>query len=806
MRLWFRHASRHAALTAFLVLSLAIALGGGAFALSLNSAVLWRSLPFERARELVSLSVKNGDGQSRWLSWRELESVTASPVEPFDAVAGYTAADFNALSEPGLPPEPLSATVVSPNFFSTFGVRLALGAFPGADTYGASRDRVVILSHEFWQRRYRGDSGIIGRSVRLSRPEYLGGGDEPYRVIGVLTSDTWLFWKGFDVVMPMQAEAARISDPSRGLFERAAGRMARDADLDSARASAPILLERIRLAGSTRPPASITVAALQDAIFADLRPQLTVVLWLAIIVFSLAGINVVLSTIAQAAEQRRGTAIRLAVGASYGRLFGDTVRQHGITVCLATAVGLVLAQGLVTGVGSQMPDGWLSRIPGQLAALRIDARVTSWLGVALAATILFSAGAVHAMTRRLRPWSLLGSAHADNTARKQTLRSALIGIEIALCSAVVITSVTLVSQLMTLGSVNMGVDQVRASAVWINLGSTTLNDPVARVDYYDRILEAAGSLPMIESSGGVSHPFNLGWQSVQVRDTTKTAVDVTALERAASPGYLRASGITLVDGRWFTESDRANAPPVAVVSASLAQARWPERSAIGQHLEAVDPDGTASSATVIGVVSDTRHAPQQPPDRILYRAVAQAPPPWLYLVFRARPGAVDPARAVSEAIWRINPDQPVDGPWSVSEWVADNTEHLRFLTLVSIVLGVVGVVLAAAGLYGLTSWSVTASRHSIAVRRAVGASDGQIRSWFIAGWARTVVPGLVGGWILQSMWTSALVSAIEGLHAPHASSVLIGIGVMALGAALAALVPLRRGLRDQGSGIRDFLA
>ena len=414
LRLWIRQATRQTALTVFLILSLAVSLAGGAFALSLNSAVLWRSLPFENARDLVSIHVTDADGQPRWLSWRELESMTASRIEPFDSVAGFTAADFNALSEPGLPPEPLSATVVSPNFFSTFGVRVALGGLPRFDAYGASRDRVVLLTHEFWQRRYHGDAAIVGRSIRLSRPEYLGGGDEGYRVIGVLTSDTWLFWKDFDVVLPMQAELSRISDPSRGLFERTVGRTARAATISSARSSVPMLLERIRMAGSNRPPASLTVSALQDAVFSDLRPQLTVVLWLAIIVFFLAGINVVISNIAQATEQLRGTAIRLAMGASYARLFGDTLYQHGITLCVATALGLALAQWLVVGVGSQMPDGWLSRIPGQLSALRVDANVVWWLVAVLVVTIVCSGGSVHAMTRRLRPWSLLGCANADD--------------------------------------------------------------------------------------------------------------------------------------------------------------------------------------------------------------------------------------------------------------------------------------------------------------------------------------------------------------------------------------------------------
>jgi putative ABC transport system permease protein len=795
LRLWIRQAARHTALTAFVIGSLAVSLAGGAFALSLNSAVLWRSLPFQNADDLVSVQALGTDGQPRWLSWRELESITESRIEPFDSVAGYTAADVNALSEPGLPPEPLSATVVSPGFFHTFGVRVAMGGLPQLDAYGASRDRVVLLTHQLWQRRYRGAGDIVGRTIRLSRPEYLGGGDEDYRVIGVLTSDTWLFWKDFDVVLPMQAELSRISNPSRGLFERTVARTTRGAPIASARSAAPMLLERMRLAGGARPPASLSVSMLQEAIFADLKPQLTVVLWLAIMVLSLAGINVVISTIAQAAEQRRGTAIRLAVGASYSRLFGDTLYQHGITLLVATAIGVVLAQWLVAGVGSQMPAGWLSRIPGQLSALRVDANVLQWLGAALVATILFSSGSVQAITRRFTPWSLLGSANAEDNQRSRSWRSMLVGVEIALCSAVVITSVTLVAQLTALRAVTFGVDDTRTSAVWVNLGSSTLSEPGARVTYYDRILREAGSLAGIEAVGGVSHPFNIGWGSVQVRDDSSTATpDITALTRTATPSYLLASGIRLVEGRWFGESDRANAPIVTVVSESLARARWPNRQAIGRQLTSVDPSGATSTASVIGVVADTRHAPHLPPDPIVYRAVAQDPPPWLYLIVRAHPGAQDVVRELNNAIWRVNPDQPIEGPWSVRESIDDRTVHLRFLTLISIVLGGVGLVLAASGLYALTSWSVSASKRSIAVRRAVGASDRQIVSWYVAQWARTVVPGLIGGWMLQSFWTSALIAAIQGLQAPTPLVVLSGTGLMAVAAAGAAMVPLRRAL------------
>ena len=133
-----------------------------------------------------------------------------------------------------------------------------------------------------------------------------------------------------------------------------------------------------------------------------------------------------MSTIAQAAEQRRSTAIRLAVGASYRRLFSDTLRQHGITLFLAAGLGLALAQWLVVGVGSQMPDGWLTRIPGELSALRVDGYVLSWLLAGLVGVILVSSGAVHAATRSLKPWSLLGVAGRRTIYVRAAWRSTLV--------------------------------------------------------------------------------------------------------------------------------------------------------------------------------------------------------------------------------------------------------------------------------------------------------------------------------------------------------------------------------------------
>jgi len=196
-----------------------------------------------------------------------------------------------------------------------------------------------------------------------------------------------------------------------------------------------------------------------------------------------------------------------------------------------------------------------------------------------------------------------------------------------------------------------------------------------------------------------------------------SSAPITALDRAATSTYLDASGITLLDGRWLEAQDRSGAPPVAVVSRSLAQALWPNQRAVGETLQ-LDASKSEKPATVVGVVSDIRHAPQAPPARIVYRPVPQSAPSWLYFLARIRANA-DVLNEIQSAVWRVDPDQPVDGPWAIQKWIDDTTSHVRFLANLTAMLAGIGIVLAAAGLHALTVYWVQTSRRELGIRRAL---------------------------------------------------------------------------------------
>src|SRR5688572_11327650 len=172
MILWLRHFKREKGVAVFLVVSLAVSLASATVVLTLNRSVLWRELPFSDSPQLVKIEARTPTGSPRWLSLPELHAIADRPSPIFEAIAGYTVADFVALSEPGRPPQLLLATMISPRFFDVLRIQPQLGALPPASAFNPGGERVVLLSHELWQRRYRGAADVVGTAVRLSGPEY----------------------------------------------------------------------------------------------------------------------------------------------------------------------------------------------------------------------------------------------------------------------------------------------------------------------------------------------------------------------------------------------------------------------------------------------------------------------------------------------------------------------------------------------------------------------------------------------------------------------------------------------------------
>jgi predicted permease len=562
-----------------------------------------------------------------------------------------------------------------------------------------------------------------------------------------------------------------------------------------------MLRERAANAGAANPPAVFIVDSLRDAHFRDQRPQLQLLLAVAGVVVLLSLTNIVIAAMAQAISRRRETAVRVALGGSAWRLFIDTAQENAITAVVAGAAGLGLGIWLTDVVILLTPPQWMSRVPGQAAAVRLDSAVFLTLVGILTVVTLSATFTIQWFGRHIQPWCLLSTTLAPQTRASRLAGMALVAAEIALCTCAVGTGSVLVQQLFALRSVDLGIDADRATAAWLNLSPSKFATDESRVAHYDAILGRIRNIPDVEAAGGVDLPFHFDWQLTRVRIDGAGDSGISALSRAATDDYLKASGIDVIAGRWFDVRDRRGGPPVAVVSEGLARALWPNGPSLGREVRIGNINESAGVATVIGVVNDTRHAPYRPPDRTVYRPMAQAPPAWLYLIVKSRRPTVDLAPALSQAVWSVDPDQPIDGPWPVAEWAAGRTDFLRFAALLTGVLAIVGAVLAAAGLYGLTAFWVGQATPDLGIRRAIGADDRAIARWFGMRCVAVVLPGVTIGALLLFGGLRLVSAAIDGVGLPSWPQSFFAIALVLICSLCAVAVPLRRALRVNAAAL-----
>lgn len=794
LKLWVRRGLQQPGRTAFLLLSLSVSLAGAVAAISLSSAVSWRAFPFLEEESLVKLEVRNFEGQPRWWSWPEFRAVALDAPPSLHAVAGYTVADVNIASEPGRPPQALLATMVSAEFFRVLGLGVSLGRPFSAIEHLSGSPRVVLLSHELWQRRYGSDPQVVGRTIDLSTPEYLGEPGGGYVVIGVLAPESWLFWRRFDIVLPFRADPQLLSNPRRRLVEHVIARLGPEATVAAARIHVPSLVNRLTGTGGADATDIVIVEELRSALFRDLQPKLRLVLTIAVLVFVLAGVNVIIAASSAGLERQKETALRLAIGAAPRRLALDAGSQLALTAVTASLLAIAVSGSFISVVLAYVPDSWLARVPGGADAVRVDSAALTALLIVTFALATISAFWTYRRIRRIAVSPLLDTIQHSDSPRRQRSRAVLVGSEVALCAAVVLVATTLGVQLWELRSVDLGVSADRTFAMWINASATKYGDPASRLAYFDKLSDELSQVSVVEAVGAVDLTFQFNWQTTTVRaGAGRASAPITALDRAATSTYLDVSGVTLLDGRWLEPQDRWGAPPVAVVSRTLADALWPNQRAVGQTLQ-LDASKSETPAAVVGVVSDIRHAPQAPPARIVYRSVAQSAPSWLYFLVRTRANA-DVLSEIQSAVWRVDPDQPVDGPWAIQTWIDDTTSYVRFLATLTAMLAGIGVVLAAAGLHALTAYWVEVSRRELGIRRALGARHRDVLAWFAAKWGAVVGPALLAGLFLQLALLRTTLSQIEAVQPASIGHLALGTTAVAFYAAAAAVGALMRALR-----------
>jgi putative ABC transport system permease protein len=772
--------------TVLAILTIAVGVGASSAIFSIVNAVLLRPLPFPSAHQLLLVSGADrktkqlfGDATpANFLDWRARN-------HSFSAMAAMRSARLTLSS--GDHPERLAGAMVSANYFDVLDVKPTLGrAFRQSDE-GPGAPRVVVLADGLWRQRFGGRTDAIGRSILIN--------EEPYTIVGVMPpgidypekTQAWVppHWR-----VPDDPGIPVTADPSaqrgHGYFQVLA-RLKPDVSFVRAQAD----MDAVALAMEHDYPndnqnAGVSLLTLRDDLVSDVRPTI-VLLFVAVgLVLLIATANVSGLLIARATARQQEVAVRVALGATRGRILVQLLTESVLLAAAGGGCGVLLAMWLVAPL--------VALSPSDLGNVSIDTTVLVYgLLVSTAAGLLFGLAPARQLSQLNVNNDLKQSSRGAVGAAQRRVRSALVAAEIALSLVLLVAAELTIKSFIRLQHVPMGFNPEHVLAISVTPPGERYAKPGKQADFYERTLEALRAVPAVESAGATSRLPLIPGNSTRdlmvpgLPPNTPSSADY----RTASPDYFRTMGISLLRGRPLEDSDREDRPLVAIVSASLAQRFWPGRDPIGQHFSIDDPE-----ITVVGVVADVHSASlEAAPQPTVYVPFRQHAFPFMTFVLRTAATPATLSAAVREAIWRVDKDQPVGAVRTMDEALSNSLSRRRFGVTLLAAFGVIAVTLAAVGLYGVLAFIVAQRKREIGVRMALGASPRDVIADVLGHGLKLAVIGIVAGIVLALAATRLLSSLLYGTSTTDVATFAFVALLLIVVATGASLVPAFRASR-----------
>jgi putative ABC transport system permease protein len=794
----FREAPLFALLT---VSSLALGIGANSAIFSVVDAVLLRPLPYASPDSLVTI----------W-SHNTRQSEPQNPVSPAD-FQGFRAAPALASAEAMysfLIPVPVGTTgdpdiaqaaVITPGMFALLGRSPLLGrTFRDGDP-----DASVVLSHEYWRRRFGQDAAIVGRTIAIA------GVAGPVTILGVMPDDfvfpyrSMLGPSGFtrateaDLWLPLTPTAdARLVDatgqPNRTIHYLAViGRLAPSAALDRAtRDLASVALGRAGQFPDTNTGWGVTVRALHEQTVGPMRAALLTLAGGVGIVLLITCINVANVLLARATGRQREMAIRSALGASNRRLIQQTLAESALLAAMGGLLGLGLL-GLVTRAMLALAPPNMPRL-GEVAVnltVVLFALGTSGLTGLAVGVLPGLSGARSDLHDGLRE-----GRRTTMSAARRRIRATLVVTEVAVAMVLTVGAGLLLRSFVTVLDVDPGFQTDHLLTLQISLPAR-LQDPAARLTFFDDLEARLRALPGVTQVGGTTR-LPLGSMNL----STVVEVEGRVLPRAEWPevemrravfDYFGTMKIPLQRGRTFTPSDGPSSTSVGVVNGVFAARVFPNEDPIGRRIRLGGPAG--SWTTIVGVVGSIKHGSlEEMPRPELYMSYRQTPPVAPFLVIRTLGDPVAIAGAARDAVRTLGALPPT--AVSTMEQIRSNSlEERRFVLLLVSVFGVLALVLAAVGVYGVIALLTAERTAEVAIRLALGATPTDVLGLIVAQTLKLTLAGVAIGAALAAVLSPALASQLFGV-AGRDPATYAGVACALVGVAVsAALVPARRAMR-----------
>lgn len=730
-----RSLARARGFAALCILTLALAIGATTAILSVANPLLLNVIPYPHADRLVMVNERMGDGSPSNLGYATYRDLRASS-RSLSSAAAFGTWEPTIFGERDA--ERLRGLRVSWEFFRTIGVQPVLGRdFLSEDDTPATVDR-VILSHALWTQRFGGDPAILGRAIDLGQVKPI--------VVGVLPAS-------FEDVIDPTARIYRVLGYTDEPYAcrscrhlRMVGRLREGATRDAASLELNSLMQRLAGENPTvYPGAGAVVEGLAERVTRNTRAIFIVVVGAVSVLLLIAIANVVNLQLARAAHREEEFAVRAALGAGRGRIARQLLAEGLVISGAAGVLGVLAAMAIIPTIVAGLPQ----TLP-RLGAVSLDWQT---LGVVVGIVLLVALAlgmfpTMHAGQRGL--FAALRSGGRGGTGMHHRTRSALVVAEVALAMMLLVGATLLGQSLMKLLDVELGFEPSQLVTMQVQASGPAYDSAPRIFANHDAIRAAVRAVPGVVDVGLVSElPLGGGFDRYGITDRDRPDVPLGDADRyAVSADYMRAMRIALVQGREFTDAEsRDTASRVAIVSQSLARRVWPAGDAVGKYIR-IGGGPDRPWFQVVGVAADIRHTGI---DELMSQQVYTLERQWQWpqdvmtLVARVEGDPKVAVNTIHAAVRSVDPLQPITRIATMEQVVARSTGQRRLGATIFVAFGVLALLLAAAGIYGVMSGAVAARTREIGVRAALGATPARISALVLRQAGILVVVGLTIG-------------------------------------------------------------
>ncbi|MEP7383155.1 MAG: ABC transporter permease, partial [Gemmatimonadota bacterium] len=783
--------------TTVVILTLALGIGANAAIFTVVNAVLLRPLGYADPDRLVFLQRENTTTVSpaTFLDWKE-------QTRSFErmAVAEYWTP---SLAGTGTPVE-VTGLHVSADMFTMLGVQPAMGRTFRDDEGHAGSDHVVVVGQAFWKTRLGGDPRILNRAIMLD--------GEPYTVIGIMPPDFVFapFWATSATLwVPMVLDGRRTDRETSSL--RPFARLAAGVSLEAARADVADVNARIE-ARLGEPPRRVTAIPLREKVVGDIRDKLFILLAAVAFVLLIACANVAHLQLMRAAARECEFGVRMALGATRRRLSQQSLEESLVLALAGAALGLLLAfLGVRALVAIGPPD-----IP-RLASVSIDWKVVAYLvSAALVSAFAFGVAPAVAASRTSVGRLMQDGGRGGSEGRdRRRLRGALVISEFAIALVLLVGAGLVVKSFAALTSVDPGFDPTNIASMVVTAKGSSRSEPASRAAFYRELVSRIAALPGVASASAINHlplhgdnwTFSFAAEGESYPDASSRP---RALFRIVHPAYFATMRIPIIRGRDYRNADRTNGSRMVIVNARLAERRWPQLDPVGRRISVAGVGDPDEWFTVVGVAGNAKQGAwtAEETEEMFFLSAEHAArdagpasraitlnPERMTLVVRtndATTGIIVPAQ---REITRLAPGATVSDIITVEQAIGEQTATPRFYALLMSTFGLIALLLAAVGVYGVISYSVSRRSREMGIRLALGAGSGGAFWLILREGLSLAAVGLAIGLVVALALVRFLRALLFGVAPTDLATFLMVILALAIVALVACALPARRASR-----------